>query len=451
MSDAPPDPPSGRRAEACLLALSFVLVTLLGARFQPQITKDGGKGWEGIDYFAMADQMARGVRPVTAAAPIVYRVGTPALAALVHRAGGDGGDLFGAFRAVNLAANACSLALLTAWLRRFVNDWRVRTALGLSWLWQWDAPTRWLWFYPAHVDPWLWVFLLGGLLAAEDYRRAPTPGRLVVLTVLGAVGALFREVVIVVPLAVLFSDNPLRRDDATAAGGGRWRVHPPRPGLALPLAASLGAFLVLRLGGGVRPEGDYTFAGTALHWLHAKRPWIYVHGWLAAFGPAVLALTLAGWRQTASFLARRQDLAVYLVAFAVLGQVGGTDTERLLYWAMPVVFVLAGRALASRRAAVFGSPVLLTALVVVQVITTRAFFWPIPDYPDLGLSPHGIPLLTPLGARVPFLDLFSFFAGRGAEAALLLSNLAVLGTLVFGLVRCRDHGAERVVNPAVAV
>ena len=80
---------------------------------------------------------------------------------------------------------------------------RAGTALGLSWLWQWDAPTRWLWFYPAHVDPWLWVFLLGGLLAAEDYRRAPTPGRLAVLTVLGVVGVLFREVVAVVPLAVL--------------------------------------------------------------------------------------------------------------------------------------------------------------------------------------------------------------------------------------------------------
>ena len=74
----------------------------------------------------MADQMARGVRPVTADAPMVYRVGTPALAALVHRAGWDGGDLFGAFWAVNLAANAFSLALLTAWLRRFVGDWRVR-------------------------------------------------------------------------------------------------------------------------------------------------------------------------------------------------------------------------------------------------------------------------------------------------------------------------------------
>ena len=141
----------------------------------------------------------------------------------------------------------------------------------------------------------------------------------------------------------------------------------------------------------------------------------------------MLALTLARWRQTASFLARRQDLTVYPRRLRVLGQIGGTDTERLLYWAMPVVFVLAGRALESRRAAVFGSPVLLTALVAVQVITTRAFFWPIPDYPDLGLSPHGIPLLTPLGARVPFLDLFSFFADRGAEAALLLSNLAGSG------------------------
>ncbi len=444
MFDALPDP-RGRRAEACLLALAFVLVNLAGARFQPRITKDGGKGWEGVDYHAMADQMARGVHPVSADAPMVLRVGTPALAALAHRAGWDGGDLFTAFRGVNLAANALSLALLVAWLRRFVGDGRVRVALGLSWLLQWDAPTRWLWFYPAHTDPWMWVFLLAGLLALDDYRRAPAPGRLAALAGLGAVGVLFREVVAVVPLALLCSGNPLRRDAA-----GRWRVHLPRPALALPLAAALGTLFVLRRSGLVRQADDYAFARTALHWLHAKGPWIYVHGWLAAFGPGVLALALTGWRPAGAFLARRQDLAVYLVAFAVLGQIGGTDTERILYWTMPVVFVLAGQALEAHRNVVFGSPALLTALVVVQFVAARAGFWPIPNYPDAAADPRVLPLLTPIGPRVPYLDLFAFFADRRVEVALLLTNLLTLGVLIWWLVRRqRPAAAGKRPEPAV--
>lgn len=431
----PPPPPHGRRAEAWLLALTFVLVNLLGAWFQPQITKDGGKGWEGIAYYGMADGMARGLRPVAAEAPMIYRVGTPALAALLHHAGADGGDLFTAFRVVNLTANALALALLVAWLRRFVGDWRVRAALGLCWLLQWDTPTRWLWFYPAHADPWMWVFLLAGLLAVDTCRAdggGPTPARLARVAVLGAVGVLFREVVAVVPLALLFVNNPLRR---APVGGGRWQVQFPHPALALPLVVTLLVFLALRRGGFVRQTDDYAFARTVLHWLHAKRPWIYVHGWLAAFGPAVLALTLAGWRQGWAFLRGRQDLALYLAVFTVLGQVGGTDTERLLYWTMPVVFLLAGRALEANRAAVNGSPALVAALVLAQLLTTRALLWPIPDYPDPAANPHVLPLLTPIGPRVPYLDLFSFFAPRRIEFALLASNLAALGLLLAWLAR----------------
>ena len=433
MPPAHPPSPRGRWVEAWGLALTFVLVNLAGAWFQPQITKDGGKGWEGIDYYRMAEEMARGLHPVTAEAPMIYRVGTPALAALVHRAGGDGGDLFAAFRGVNLTANALSLLLLVAWLRRFIADWRVRAALGLAWLLQWDTPTRWLWFYPAHADPWLWVFLLVGLLAVDTCRTdGPTPARLTLVTVLGAVGVLFREVVAVVPLTLLFAGNPLRRDPVN----GRWRVHLPRPTLALPLAVTLLAFFTLRHGGFVRQTDDYAFAWTALHWLHAKRPWIYFHGWLAAFGPAVLALALVGWRQGWAFLRDRQDLAVYLVAFAALGQIGGTDTERLLFWTMPVVFILAGRALEARRTVLFSSPALVVVLILTQILATRACLWPIPDYPDAATAnPHVLPLLTPVGPRVSYLNLFSFFAVRRVEFALLASNLLTLGLLVAWLAR----------------
>lgn len=440
MSPAHPPLPPGRRAEAWLLALAFVLVNLAGAWFQPQITKDGGKGWEGIEYYRMADAMARGLHPVTAEAPMIYRVGTPALAALLHRTGGDGGDLFTAFRGVNLVANALALALLVAWLRRFLGDWRLRAALGLAWLLQWDTPTRWLWFYPAHADAWMWVFLLAGLLAVDACRtHGPTPARMALVAVLGAFGVLFREVVAVVPLTLLFVDNPLRRDP----NGGRWRVHLPRPALALPLFVTLLVFFALRHSGFVRQTDDYAFVSTAIHWLHAKRPWLYVHGWLAAFGPAVLAPILIGWRQGWTFLRDRQDLIVYLAAFAVLGQIGGTDTERLLYWTMPVVFLLAGRALETNRAALSGSPALVAVLVLAQLLTTRALFWPIPDYPDAAANPHVLPLLTPIGPRVPYLDLFSFFAPRRVELALLASNLLALGVLVVWLARRVRRGPVR--------
>ncbi len=443
--DLPPPPlagtvndRAGRRIEAIVLAATFVVVNLLAAALQKQISYNDGKGWEGVAYYSVAQQFAEGRRFVEADAPEVYRVGGPFLAALVHRASGL--DLFASFKVVNGTANALTLALLVVWLRRFVADWRVRTALGLAFVLQWDTPTRWMYFFPAHTDPWMWVFLLGGLIAVEHYRARPGPGRLALVAATVAVGVCFREVVLVVACIVPFVGEPLQRAKWRTVAEGRWpavarRVMPTLLRRSIPLAAGgLAMFVVRRFG--AHQGNTYSFALMAFHWFYEK-PWVtYVHGWFLAYGP-ILWLGIFQGRRAAAFLVGHQHLAVYVLAFAVLGNIGGTDTERLLFWSMPVVYVLIGRGLEDRRRDLPGW--LLAVLVGAQALADRAVFWPIPDHPStIG---HVWPLFTPLGRDVPFMDLFGFWEPHLLALTSLLTYLA-FGAVLGAWFVWRRHGVS---------
>ena len=189
----------------------------------------GREGWEGASYLEMARQVADGHFPVTEAAPEVFRLGGPALAGLVHRC--TGFDLLVCFKLVNGTANALILGLLVAWLRHFLGDWRVRTALCLVFLLQWDAPVRWMYFFPPHTDPWMWVFVLAGLIAVERCREQSTPARIAAVTVLTVAGVCFREIVLIIALVLPFTSNPIRAGDLRE----RWReARPIRSGCWQP-------------------------------------------------------------------------------------------------------------------------------------------------------------------------------------------------------------------------
>ena len=430
----------GRRVEGLVLAVVFVLVNLAGALFQKQMTFNGGKSWEGEFYYDVAEQYTQGKWRVASEAPLVYRIGTPFLASLLHRRLFPG-DLFLCFKIVNATANALTLWLLILWFRHYVGNWRIRTALGLMFLLQWDTPTRWLYFCPAHTDPWMWVFLLAGLLAVERYREQPALGRMLLVAVLGAVGVAFREVVLVVPAAFLFVRNPVhdlftRRWFSALLGVPRnaWRE-------AVPLVAAVAALLAVRAI--ARQTNDYSFAETAVQFLRGKSLLVYLQGTFLAFGP-VLWFPIFYWRQACAFLAARQHLAVYLGAYALLAFIGGTDTERLLYWSMPVVYVLIGRTLEEQGRTLLRPWWLPASFAVAQLLASRAVFWPIPDYPSP--YPDVWPVFTPFGRRVPFMELFSFFEPRPERLASLAAYLAV-GVLLAGWLGWR----RQAVRPAAQI
>lgn len=170
----------------------------------------------------------------------------------------------------------------------------------------------------------------------------------------------------------------------------------------------------------------------------AKKPWTYLHGILLAFGP-VWALIILDWKHCLDFLKDRQYQAIYLVGLAGLAWAGGTDTERIFFWAAPVIYGLLGRAverLWPRLLAAFWPGALLA---VSQAISQR-LFWTLPD-PDWS---------SPVD-RQTYFNLYSYFAERPAALASLFGNLLVIVLIVswFAVqsLRKREPAAENAQPP----
>lgn len=367
---------------------------------QAPISLHGGLGWDGVDYAAMAEQLGRGEAPRTAA-PFVYRIGAPALADWLAP-----GDALTGFRWLNGGLALLLPCLLFAWLRRV--GLRPGTALLLSALFatQWHAPLRLTPFYPVHVDPLLWAFWLLALLGLEGSRGARESRRLLGWSVFALVAVPVREVLLLPVLAQSVQGLTLPQPGESAGAWLRRLGAEFRWRRLLPLALGLAVFLLIQLW--AQPVGSYGFLKTAVLWLWLKSVPHYLHGFCQALGPGVLVLLGLGWRTARLGLARRPELLVWLAGVLALGWLGGSDTERLLYWGAPLFLWLAGLAFEEFRGGLRRRPAAAAAwlgfLGLGQLLSQR-LFWLIPDSP--GSERLVWPLLTPLSSTGRYLDLWS--------------------------------------------
>jgi len=411
-----------RHPELLLVVALFAIVNLASAAFQSPIAVHDGQGWDGAAYYTVAQQLAQG-QHLAAEAPFVERVGTPLLAELVAR-----DDLVAGFRLVNIAANAVLTLLLLVWLRRYVGDWRIRVGLIAAFLLEWHGPVRFVHFYPVAADNWFACLLLGGLLAIEPLVRR---GRLALIGGLGLLTMLavvFRESGLLLGLVAPFAANPLR-----------FERRLPRVGVALfvPLVLGLGAFVGLHAL--TTATNTPTTAGGAQPLIVPKSLPAYLLGWWTAFGP-LLILPLVAWRRSLAFLWRHQVMLALLGVLTLMSAIQSPglqlqlqDTERYLFWGMPVVYVLVGRALEALLP-LLGRP-LLGLLVLAQLVAERAF-WPIPQ-PGGGdpsqvfeRSTSAWLVFTPLGPNVQYFDLFPAWMSQAYRLILLGEYLGLAAVVV---------------------
>jgi len=405
--------------------LIVALTSWLAWTRQEPISLNGGRGWDGVEYARVAEQLAAGKRP-RAEAPFVYRVGAPALAAWLSP-----GDPLRGFRLVGGVAAALAPLLLFAWLGRFGLRSSTRLLAAALFATQWHAPLRLTPFYPAHADPLMWPLWLGGLLLLERSRRAmagPSPRLSPGLLAAWCAGALAatpcREALLLPALALPFVTSPLLLAWAPRAAWASFARQRRHARLALPALAGLLAFALVRAW--VEPTNSYGFLKTALVWAWTKSDPAFLHGLAQAVGPAVLALLLLGWREAGAFLARRQELMVLLVGVLAAGWLGGSDTERLLYWGAPVFLLLAGQALerlGETGALRGGSAAAFLAFLALAQALSQRMWWTIPDHP--GTEDLAWPLLTPLSDAGRYLDLWSQHA-RPEVAVLSLAQYVVV-------------------------
>jgi len=118
-----------------------------------------------------------------------------------------------------------------------------------------------------------------------------------------------------------------------------------------------------------------SFVAAFMQWIR-KPPSAYFLAWFTAYGP-VLALLVFDWKHVVRDLREQQHLLSFLGLCTVLAFFGGSDTERFVFWAMPIVYMLVGRSF-ERHLYVFKGSVIGAGLMLAQAVSAR-IFWPIPD------------------------------------------------------------------------
>jgi len=193
----------------------------------------------------------------------------------------------------------------------------------------------------------------------------------------------------------------------------------------------------------------YRFAETAVAWMYDKPLLTYLHAWFIAFGPMIV-LPLLNCNLITTFFRTHRFHLIFLVMISILGWIGGSDTERIIYYAMPIVYVQIANVLLDTMEVLKHSPILITFIILIQCVSQR-IFWYLPDYPP---SPHGpihslpaifgntvqfyhIPFLTILSSCGNYLDLFSFHSGLTIKALTLVQYI-IVSVMLLVWMRIRD-------------
>lgn len=403
-----------------LVSLLILAYLMVGFTFQKQISHNEGKGFDGVYYYQLATDFVNGDSP-TAKSPFVYRIGTPYVVSVFFP-----NDLMTGFKSVNLVFAVFSIFLLLGFLRLYIDDERIIMLLVALYIIYWQSPLRLSIYYPVHTDPASIAFMLASLIAVtnviRDKARKPN---LILLTFLTGIGVFFREICLVPAMALAFSSFVSFKEQKFALN------FPQKKQLIyfIPIIVGLLGYIATILF--ANKSDDSTLFGATLGWLYEKSIVMYLHALMMAFGP-ILILAIYNIRNGIKFLKSEPHLLFFLVAMLILGWVGGSDTERLLYWSMPVVYILIGKFFVEKCSLLNWQIIALIAIT--QFISTRAFLF-IPDYPNDFSSV--IPFLTPFTNEFPLFDLWSWHGNRKMNIISFL-QYATLFSALFWMLKSAD-------------
>jgi hypothetical protein len=338
------------------------------------------------------------------------------------------------------------VALLALWLRRHLATFWVRGTVMVLFLAQWTEPLRTFFWYPVLVDYWLVAAILAGLLIIDRMRDG---GRLAVwvpaLCAVTAVAVAVREIGLIIPLAALFTHNPI--SGAVWKLGARLR-DVRRVRLLLWVALPVGLATVAVGHALATGTGTYDFVRSVGYWALTKSPAALVLGWLVSYGP-VLLLPVLCWRVCARWLREHQPEAVFLAAIVVISWIGGADTERFVAWGVPVVYVLIGLGLQQLTA--LRVPVAFWAVLgIAQVLAARLLWIQPAQAVDAGSVPELV-VLTPIGNDVSVYDLTAGDAAPIVRWTQLAEYAVLFAVLVAIYVIGRRRQAAAVTGPLPVV
>jgi hypothetical protein len=389
--------------------LIFIGVTLFSVATQPAFTHNQGQGYDGLFYYSMAEQFVANQTTVIAPGPFSARIGVPWLAAKLFPE-----NLIFGFYVINIAFGVIVMMALVIWLRLHIVHSGVRVAIYGMYCLHYIGIIRSTRYLPVTIDVPSMAILMIGLLMISAFIKDRQIMWILGLTFISFLGGLIRESSLIIPLTLLVAIYYRKI--------GFKRVY------FLPIVAGgIGFFVADFIG---VQSNAYSFILIAIYWLYDKSPLRYLQGILVAFGP-VLVFLIIHRKNLKLFLDEHPELTFFVMIFGVLAWVGGSDTERIMYWAAPVVYVLIGRAIQPTLPL---SRWLIILIVPLQLISERVF-WVFPqNYTED--RPFFIPFLTIVSNQAHYDQLLSTYVNETISFIYLIEYGVVL-FLLYVLMRGR--------------
>lgn len=386
--------------EVLITALLVAAVNLLSWQYQYQISNNDGKGMDGVEYYKMAEDIRDGHKP-NARAPFVYRIGTPALAAAISP-----DNLLQGFRIVNIGAGSVIPFALLIWISLYYRKTLFRLLPVALFSLTWHSPLRLSWYYPVHTDPLsilaliILLILLFFLMKSQSANNIgkKTHTILAVFSFITFAAVFIREICLVPALLYLIVnlDFQFNKNEYLKS---KIKIH--SNSALVPVIAGIAGIIAVHFL--AEQNNSYSFVAAAYSWIYRKSLIMFIHAWLIAFGP-ILFIIIYKYRDAYNYLKSNSMSAYFLIIAAFMGMAGGSDTERIIYWSMPVVYLLMLNIISNHKQ-LFSSKIIISIIAIAQLVNMRVF-WAIPDYPNDFESL--MPVLTPFGSKFPLMDLWTW-------------------------------------------
>ncbi len=388
--------------EISLILIVFILVNIQSIFYQSQISYNNGQGWDGVEYYKTAQAFKDNIKPL-AKAPFVYRIGTPYLAQLTSPS-----DINFGFKSINIFANIIVLLLFYFIISYFSNNSFLKIIFPIFYIIQFLGPIRFTYYYPIHSDSIALIFLFGGILI----QLKEIKNQYIYLSILGFVGIYFREIAIIPSLVFMLMN--LKNNNYKKI---EFKNYFP----FLMVFASMFSIKLI-----ASQSNTYQSYNAAFDYLYNKSIIMYIHSILIAFGPILLVLLYLKIRNKFYYdIEKKNVIKLYIYLLFILAFIGGSDTERLVYWSAPFVFGFIAFQI-DKNILLNHNKFLISILILLQIYSSRIFFI-IPDYPSN--LPHIYPFLTQFGNNFQYLDLFAFHSDNKVRLVGFVSYL-ILAILI---------------------
>ncbi len=294
---------------------------------QPIIKLNQGHPWDADVYYRMAEQVASN-QPFFGAKPFIYRIGMPFVVGKLFPH-----NIMLGFSVVSAIFSVGIVVSIAKLLNRYISSFYIVFTLLCLLVINPNGPVRFYSFMPVFTDSSA-LFFITAIFALRAVEGASILVNAYIL-LLSIVGVCFREVVVIAPLSLLIESiywqYILKRESKKSRS----------PWIFLSVIGGFGGIIVTHLM--VKPIGLYTFSSHALYSIKLliENLEIFLVALCVIYGPVFLILLLNP-RRVFKIIAKYPYIGIYLLIVLGLAVVGGTHTDRFIFWAFPSVLLVLG-------------------------------------------------------------------------------------------------------------